>query len=161
MGDDTKPLPATVCTNLTWNVGWSIATAVLPTDENSAIEIRPSDIPTSKREEEVDQSELEETAEDHLDDEATIGASGCVKIMPDATNNETDTESLNNIRMANDRLEDEASTDFSEISDDEDQTGITIRRLRTAHSDDWLSDKKAEEIINKVKKVINGKTDIN
>ena len=38
-GDDPKPLPATVCTNLTWNVGWLIATAVLPTDENSAIEI--------------------------------------------------------------------------------------------------------------------------
>ena len=48
-GDDSKPLPATVCTNLTWNVGWSIATAVLPTDENSAIEIRPSDIPISKK----------------------------------------------------------------------------------------------------------------
>ena len=34
-GDDPKPLPATVCSNLTWNVGWSIATAVLPTEENS------------------------------------------------------------------------------------------------------------------------------
>ena len=36
-GDDPKPLPATVCSNLTWNVGWSIGTTVLPTDENSAI----------------------------------------------------------------------------------------------------------------------------
>ena len=79
----------------------------LPTDENSAIEIRPSDIPTSKREEEVDQNELDETVEDHLDDNATMGASGRVKIMTDATNNETDTESMNNIRMVNDRLEDE------------------------------------------------------
>ena len=50
------------------------------------------------------------------------------------------------------------STDFSEISDDEDQTGTTIRRPRIAHSDDWLSDEKAEEIIHKVRKVINDKT---
>ena len=33
-GDEPKTLPATVCTNLTSNVGWSIGTAVLPTDEN-------------------------------------------------------------------------------------------------------------------------------
>ena len=89
-GDDPKPLPATVCSNLTWNVGWSIGTTVLPTDENSAIEIRPSDIPISKREEEVDQNEVDETAEDHLDDKATSGASSRVKIIPGATNNETD-----------------------------------------------------------------------
>ena len=68
------------------------------------IEIRPSDILISKREEEVDQKEEDETAEDHLDDEASSGASSRVKIIPGATNNETDTESLNNIRMTNDRL---------------------------------------------------------
>ena len=54
--------------------------------------------------------------------------------------------------MKNERLGDDASTGFSEIIDDEDQTGITIRSLRTAHSDDWLSDEKAEEVIYKVKK---------
>ena len=59
-----------------------------------------------------------------------------MKILPDATNNETDTEYMNNIRMANDRLEDEASTDFSEISEDENQTSNTIRSLRTSHPDD-------------------------
>ena len=62
--------------------------------------------------------------------------------------------------MKNERPGDDASTDFSEISDDEEQNSITIRRLRTAHSDEWLSDEKAEEIIHKVKIVINGKTDI-
>ena len=60
----------------------------------------------------------------------------------------------------NEKLGDDSSTDFSEVSDDEDQTGITIRRLRTAHPDDWLSDEKAEEVIHKVKKVINCKTAI-
>ena len=68
------------------------------------------------------------------------------------------TQSLKNKRLKNERLEDDASTDFSEISEDENQTGTTIRSLRTAHSDDWLSDEKAEEVIYKVKKVINSKT---
>ena len=36
--------------NITSNVGWTIGTEVLlPTDDNSAIEIKPSDIPDSKR----------------------------------------------------------------------------------------------------------------
>ena len=102
-GDEPKILPATVCANLTSNVGWSIGTAVLPEDENSAIEIRPSDIPKSMREDEVDQSEEEETAEKHLDDDETGGIS----------------EPLRNISMKNERPGDDASTDFSEISDDE------------------------------------------
>ena len=75
-GDTPKTLPATVCTNLTSNFGWSIGSAVLPTDENSAIEIRPCDIPKSMREDEVDQSEEEETVEEHIDDDATGGVSG-------------------------------------------------------------------------------------
>ena len=97
-GDEPKTLPATVCTNLTSNVGWSIGTAVLPTDEHSAIEIRPCDIPKSMREDEVDQSEQEEAIEEHLDKNETGGASGSVKITADATN-ETDPESLKNIRL--------------------------------------------------------------
>ena len=49
-GEDPKPLPATVCSNLTSNVGWTIGIEVLlPTDDNSAIEIKPSDIPDSKK----------------------------------------------------------------------------------------------------------------
>ena len=143
-GDVPKILPATVCANLTSNVGWSIGTAVLPTDENSAIEIRPSDIPKSMREDEVDQSEEEETAEEHQDDDETGGIS----------------EPLRNLSMKNERPGDDTSTDLSEISDDEEQNSITIRRLRTAYSDEWLSDEKAEEIIHKVKIVIYGKTDI-
>ena len=52
---------------------------------------------------------------------AIIGA--LVIILPDATNNETDTESMNNIRIMNDKLEDNASSDMSEINEDEPQTG--------------------------------------
>ena len=60
--------------------------------------------------------------------------------------------------MANDRLEDEASTDFSEISEDENQTGNTIRSLRTLHPDDWMSEEKAIQVLHKLQKVINGNT---
>ena len=67
---------------------------------------------------------------------------------------------MKNIRLKNERLEDDASTDFSEISEDENQTGVTIRSLRTAHPNDWLSDEKADEVIHKVTKVINGKAAI-
>ena len=131
--DVPKPLTATVCTKHTWNVGWSKGTAVLPTDKEK------------------------ETVEEHLDSNATGGASGQIKIIADATN-ETDSESLKNIRLSNGRLEDDASTDFLEISEDKDQTNVTIRSQRTAHLDDWLSDEETDEIIYKVKNVINGKT---
>ena len=54
--------------------------------------------------------------------------------------------------MANNNLEDDASTDVSEISDDVDE----IRKLRTAHPEDWLSDEKATEVLRNVQIVING-----
>ena len=135
-----------VCTNLTRNVGWSKASSKksLPIDEESAIEINPSDIPTSKREEEVDQNEAEETSEDPLADETKLGASGRVMILPDAMNNETDTESMNNMRILNDKLEDNASSDMSEINEDEAQTDGAVRKLRTAHPDNWLTDEEAD-----------------
>ena len=60
---------------------------------------------------------------------------------------------MNNIRMANDRLEDEASTDFSEISEDENQTSNTIRslRIRAPNLGDILSRRIVEFILNVTK----------
>ena len=143
-GEDPKPLPETVRCNLTSNIGWTIGTEVLlPTDDNSAIEIKPSDIPDSKKEGDVDQEDGDDALEDQSDDEGEKGALCRVKIMPGINENGTDTESLNNIRLANNNLEDDASTDLSEISDDVDE----IRKLRTAHPDDWLSDEKATEVL--------------
>ena len=60
--------------------------------------------------------------------------------------------------MTNDRLEDEASTDLSKISEDEPQTSNTVRSLRTLHPDDWMSDEKAIQVLHKLQKVINGNT---
>ena len=72
--------------------------------------------------------------------------------MPGINENGTDTESLNNIRLANNNLEDDASTDVSTISDDVNQ----VRILRTANPNDWLTDEKAFETLRNVQIVING-----
>ena len=79
-------------------------------------------------------------------------------ILPDATNNETDTESMNNIRIMNDKLEDDASSDMSEIDEDEPQTGGTVRKLRTSHPDDRLTDEEADQTLKKLQRVIQGNT---
>ena len=140
-GEDPKPLPATVCTNLTKNIGWTKASAKeLPVGEESTIEIGPSDIPTYKRGEEVDQDDLEDASENQENNDTKLGATGQVTIIPDATNNETDTESLNNVRMMNNDLDDNASSDMSEVNEDEAMTGTTVRKLWTAHSDDSLTE---------------------
>ena len=76
------------------------------------IKIRPNDIPKSKREEEVDQSE--ETVEEHLGVDATGGVSGRLKTIAGATN-ETESESLKIIRLTNGRPRDDASSKFLEI----------------------------------------------
>ena len=157
--EDLKPLPATVCTNLTRHVGWTKASArELPIGEDSTIEIGPNDIPTSKREEEVDENDTDETSENQLSDETKLEATGRVMIVPDATNNETATESMNNIRIMNDNLNDDASSDMSEISEDEPQTGATVRKLMTSHPDDRLTDEKAEQTLKILKRIIQGNT---
>ena len=57
-GEDPKPLPVTVCINLTSDVGWTkVSAKALPVGEGSTIEVGPDDIPASKREEEVDKDD--------------------------------------------------------------------------------------------------------
>ena len=54
--------------------------------------------------------------------------------------------------MANSKLEDDASTDVSEISEDVNE----VRRLRTIHPNHWLSDERATKVLHNVQIVING-----
>ena len=54
-GEEQKPLPETVRCNLTPSAAWSVGTEVLlPTDDDLALEIKPCDIPDSKKEGDVD-----------------------------------------------------------------------------------------------------------
>ena len=92
-----------------------------------------------------------------MSDETKYGATGRVMIVPDATINEINTESMRNIRIMNDNLNDDALSDMSEISEDEPQTGATVRKLRTSHPDDILTDEKAEQALRTLEEVIQGK----
>ena len=74
------------------------------------------------------------------------------QITPGTNESETDSESLAKIRLANDILEDDVSTEVSTISDDANQ----VRILRTANPSDWLTDEKAFETLRNVQIVING-----
>ena len=58
----------------------------------------------------------------------------------------------------NDNLNDDASSDMSEISEDEPQTGGTVSKLRTSHPDDRLTDEKAEQTLKILQRVIQGTT---
>ena len=64
--------------------------------------------------------------------------------------NESDSESLAKIRLANDNLEDDASTVISTISDDVSE----VRTLRTLHTNEWLTDDRVQEVIQNVQTVV-------
>ena len=96
-----------------------------------------------------------------MSDETKLGATGRVMIVPDAKNNETNTESMNNIRIMNDNLNDDASSDMSEISEDEPQAGATVREMRTSNPEDILTDEKAEDALRILEKVVQNKANEN
>ena len=139
---EQKPLPETVTCNLTPNAAWSL------TDDDLALEIEPGDIPGDGNEDEDDVARSQSMKEEEK------GASCRTKITPGTYESETDSESLTKIRLANDILEDDASTEVSTISDDANQ----VRILRTANPSDWLTDEKAIQILHNVQIVINGDT---
>ena len=66
---------------------------------------------------------------------------GRVKIMPNA--NESDSESLAKVKLANNNLEDNTSDNMSSIADD----GSEIRRLRTLHINEWLTDERVQTVV--------------
>ena len=74
------------------------------------------------------------------------GASGRVKIIPNAI--ESDSESLAKVKPANNNPEDNTSDNMSSITDD----GSEVRRLRTSHINEWLTDERVQEIM------VNGQT---
>ena len=76
--------------NLTPNAAWSIGTEVLlPTDDDLALEIKPCDIPDSKKEGDVDHEDGDDALGDQSDEEGEKGASCRIKIMPSINENGT------------------------------------------------------------------------
>ena len=76
-----------------------------------------------------------------------------MKITPNI--NESDTESLKRIKTDNNEDVEDTSTAISTISDDISE----VRRLRTADVSDWLTDERAQEVIEKIHAVLEQEPD--
>ena len=57
--------------------------------------------------------------------------------------NENDSESTRKVRVANDNPADDTSDNVSSVADDVSE----VRRLRTLHINEWLTDEKVQEIM--------------
>ena len=142
---DLKPLSETITINLTKNTAWSLGTEFeLPTlkEDDLALRLELGDIPCDNSE-----GDDETTGSISVKDDEN-GASCRTKITPGM--NESDSESLAKIRLANDNLEDDASTEVSTISDDVSE----VRTLRTLHTNEWLTDDRVQEVIQNVQTVV-------
>ena len=86
--------------------------------------------------------EEDEVANESVKDDEN-GAPGRIKITPNT--NESDTESLAKVKLDNIDHGEDTSTIGSTISDDISE----VRRLRTMNINDWLTDKRAQEVVEK------------
>ena len=147
---DKGTIPETLTVNLSKNTAWSLGEEVelRTTEEDEVIMFEQSDVcGTNDDDDEVTENKSVK------DDES--GAAGRTKITPNQ--NESDSESLARIKMANNSHEDDNSTVISTISDDVSE----VRRLRTMHISDWLTDERAQEVIEKVHTLVNQGTNRN
>ena len=116
------------------------------TEENEAITFEQGE--TCETTDEEDET-ADETA---IEDET--GATNRVIIQPNI--NESDTESLAKIKLENNDNREDTSTVISTISDDISE----VRRLRTMDINDWLTDERAQEVIEKTSTVLEQEEDI-
>ena len=142
--DNPETLPETVVVNLKSNTTWSLGTEVVldTSEENETLRVELSDIP-------IESEDIDNETTDGMsvkDDEK--GASGRVKIMPNAI--ESDSESLAKVKLANNNPEDNTSDNMSSITDD----GNEVRRLRSLHINEWLTDERVQEIMVNVQTVV-------
>ena len=142
--EDQGPLPETLTVNLSKNTAWSLGTEVelCTSKEDEAMTFEQSDVCGT-----IDDDDETTGSKSVKDDEN--GASCRTKITP--CPNESDSDSLARIKLANINHEEDASTIISTISDDVSE----VRRLRTLHINDWLTDERAQEIIDNVQTVVN------
>ena len=136
---DKGTIPETLTVNLSKNTARSLGEEVKLriTEEDEVIMFEQSDVcGTNDDDDEV-------TGNKSVKDDEN-GATGRTKITPNQ--NESDSDSLAKIKMANNSHEDDNSTVISTISDDISE----VRRMRTMHTSDWLMDERAQEVMEKV-----------
>ena len=132
----------------------------LTVGEESIIELDLEAVPTSKREEEVNQEEAEEISEDQLGDEEICQETGRIRIIPDESLNEPDTESMRNARNMNTHLYEDALSDILEVREDCPQTITTVRNIRTSNPEDMLTDENAEQVLRILEDVMQRKANV-
>ena len=134
---DLGTIPETLTVNLSKNTAWSLGSEVelRTTEEDEAIMFEQSDVCGTNDDD-------DETANKSVRDDEN-GASGRTKITPNT--NESDSESLEKIKLDNINHEDVTSMIISTISDDISE----VRRIRTMNIDDWLTDERAQEVVEK------------
>ena len=102
--------------------------------EDEALRIELCDIPTVS--EDIDNDMTGSTT--GTNDEK--GAASCVKTITNM--NENDSESTRKVRVANDNPADDTSDNVSSVADDVSE----VRRLRTLHINEWLTDEKVQAV---------------
>ena len=117
-------IPETLTVNLSKNTAWSLGNEVelRTTEEDEAIMFEQSETCDTADEE-------DEVANESVKDDEN-GASGRIKITPNT--NESDTESLEKVKLDNIDHEEDTSTIVSTISDDIGE----VRRMRTMNVND-------------------------
>ena len=140
-------IPETLTVNLSKNTAWSLGNEIelSTTEENEAITFEQSETCDTADEE-------DETVDESVKDYEN-GASGRAEITPSA--NESDTEALAKVKLDNDDNGEDTSTVVSTISDDISE----VRRLRTMDINDWLTDERAQEVVEKTHAVLEQESD--
>ena len=140
-------IPETVAVNLSKNTAWSLGNEIelSTTEENEVIMFEEG--------ENCDTADEEDRTADEPTKDEENGESNRVKITPNI--NESDTESLKKIKSDNNDDAEDTSTAISTISDDISE----VRRLRTADVSDWLTDERAQEVIEKTHAVLEQEPD--
>ena len=126
------------------NTAWSLGTEVVfdTSGEDEALRVEPEDIPIESKEDDGETTDNTSVKDDEK------GASGRIIITPGT--NESDSESLAKVKLANNNPEDDTSDNISSIADDDSE----VRRLRTSHIKEWLTDERVQEIMENVQTVV-------
>ena len=140
-------IPETVTVNLSKNTAWSLGNEIelSTTEEGEAI--------TFEQSETCDTTDEEDETADETTKEDENGTTNRVIIQPNI--NESDTESLAKVKLENNDNGEDTSTVISTISD----AISEARKLRTMDINDWLTDERAQEVIEKTNAVLEQEQD--
>ena len=142
-------------------LGWTILTQTnrgnLPVGEKTAIALDLATVPTSKSPEEVNQEEDLETSDNRIGNRETCQSTGRIRIIPDASLSEPDTESMGAARNMDTYPNEDMQSDVTEVSLAFHQTSMTVRNARISNPEEKTTDELSKHILSKMEEVIRDK----